>query len=76
MRSNESGQARGVTSTDRSGTKRRVVGAAVATPVLMAMFAAPASAAELAPVAEAVDGTVVGLSSSVGGAVDALGFEA
>lgn len=54
----------------------RLAVAATAIPLMLIALAAPAQAAELAPVAEAVDGVVADALSSVGGALDALGLAA
>lgn len=53
-----------------------MLASAIAVPAIMVGFAAPASAAELTPIAEYLDETVAGLESDLGGALDSLGLEA
>lgn len=55
---------------------RRIAFAAVAVPTLMIGLALPANAAELTPIAEALDATLADTLSSVGAALDALGLAA
>ncbi|MEU6128485.1 hypothetical protein ABZ805_04840 [Saccharopolyspora sp. NPDC047091] len=55
---------------------RRIAFAALAVPALMVGLALPANAAELTPIAEALDSTVAATLSSVGAALDALGLAA
>lgn len=56
-------------------TKRLAVATAAAVPALMLALAGPANAAELTPIAEAVDGTVADTLSTVGDVLDAAGLE-
>ncbi|GAB2687506.1 hypothetical protein GCM10027271_58140 [Saccharopolyspora gloriosae] len=55
---------------------RRFAFAAVAVPALMVGLALPANAAELTPIAEALDATLASTLSSIGAALDALGLAA
>ncbi|SFS66235.1 hypothetical protein [Saccharopolyspora flava] len=55
---------------------KRLAFGAVAVPALMIGLALPANAAELTPIAEALDATVADTLSSVGAALDALGLAA
>ena len=56
-------------------TKRRTAVAAATVPALMLALAGPASAAELTPIAEAVDGTVADTLSTLGDVLDGAGLE-
>ncbi|RRO14733.1 hypothetical protein EIL87_18510 [Saccharopolyspora rhizosphaerae] len=61
----------------RSGSHaKRLAFGVLAVPALMIGLALPANAAELTPIAEAVDATVADTLSSVGAALDALGLAA
>lgn len=62
--------------TDSTSRTKRIALASAAVPALMLGLALPANAAELTPVAEALDATVASTLSSVGGALDALGLAA
>ena len=62
--------------TDSNDRTKRIALASAAVPALMLGLALPANAAELTPVAEALDATVASTLSSVGGALDALGLAA
>jgi len=62
--------------TDSTSRTKRIALATAAVPALMLGLALPANAAELTPVAEALDATVASTLSSVGGALDALGLAA
>ncbi|WP_243789450.1 hypothetical protein [Saccharopolyspora gloriosae] len=68
--------AKQTTGTESRSRVRRIAFAAVAVPTLMVGLALPANAAELTPIAEALDATLADTLSSVGGALDALGLAA
>ena len=53
--------------TDSTSRTKRIALASAAVPALMLGLALPANAAELTPVAEALDATVASTLSSVGG---------
>lgn len=61
-------------------SKKAILGGAalalVAAPALMLGVAGTASAAELTPVAEYLDGAVADEEAAIGGALDSLGLEA
>ncbi|MEJ2870599.1 hypothetical protein WCD74_22730 [Actinomycetospora sp. OC33-EN08] len=59
-----------------SARTARLVAAALAVPAIMIGVAAPASAAEITPIAEYVDTTVADTEAMLGGVLDALGLEA
>ncbi|MBQ6641565.1 MAG: hypothetical protein IJH84_11110 [Saccharopolyspora sp.] len=68
--------AKQTTEAEAGSRVKRIAFAATAVPALMIGLALPANAAELTPIAEALDATVADTLSSVGGALDALGLAA